>query len=106
MDTEDLESLVTGFTAVKPPFPRQNEFDNGKTQALHIIGQLIRKELRPLKEKISKLVTDISFLVNRMAECQVITAEFPGLLKDINGCLEVTAQLQNSVAEQGGNMVS
>ncbi len=42
--------------------------------------------------------------MNRMAECQVITAEFPGLRKDINGCLEVTAQLQKSVAEQGGNI--
>ncbi len=61
MDTEDLESLVTGFTAVKPPFPGQNEFENGKMQALHIIGQLMSKELRPLKEKISKLETDVSF---------------------------------------------
>ncbi len=48
-----------------------------------------------MKEKISKLEADVSFLVNRMAACQVITAEFPGLRKDINGCLEVTAQLQN-----------
>ncbi len=59
-----------------------------------------------MKEKISKLETDVSFLVNRMAECQVITAEFPGLRKDINGCLEVTAQLQKSVAEQGATLAS
>ncbi len=57
-----------------------------------------------MKKKISKLETDVSFLVNRMTECQVITAEFPGLRKDINGSLEVTAQLQKSVAEHGGNM--
>ncbi len=105
MNTEDLESLVTGFTA-KPPFPGQNEFENGKTQALHIIGQLISKELRPLKEKISKLETDVSFLVNRMAECQVITAEFPGLRKDINGCLEVTAQLQNPSRSREATLAS
>ncbi len=66
-DTEDLESLVTGFTAVKPSFPGQNEFENGKTKALQIIGQLISKELRPLKENISKLETDVSFLVNTIA---------------------------------------
>ncbi len=106
MDTEDLESLVTGFTAAKPPFPVQNEFEKGKTQALHIIGQLISKELRPLKENISKLETDVSFLVNRMAECYVITAEFPGLCEDINGCLEVTTQLQISAAEQGEKWAS
>ncbi len=67
----------------------QNEFGNGKTQALHIIGQLISKELRPLEEEISKLETDVSFLADRIAECQVITAEFPCLRKDINDCLEI-----------------
>ncbi len=67
IDTEDLESLVTGLNSVKPPVQRQNEFENGKTQALRVIGQLISKELRPLKENISKLETDVSFLVNRMA---------------------------------------
>ncbi len=60
MDTEDLESLVTGFTAVKPPVSGQNEFENGKTQALRVMGQLISEELHPLKEKISKLEVDVS----------------------------------------------
>ncbi len=71
------------------------------TQALR---ELISEELRPLKEKMSKLRTDVSFLVNRIAECQFIMAEFPGLRKDINSCLEITVQLQKSVPEQGGNM--
>ncbi len=63
MDTEDMESLATGFTATKPPFPGQNEFENGKTQALHKIRELISKELRPMKEKMFKLEADVSLLV-------------------------------------------
>ncbi len=47
MNTEDLKSLVTGFTAVKPPVSGQNEFEKGKTQALRVVGQLISEKFRP-----------------------------------------------------------
>ncbi len=100
MEKEDMESLVMGFTAAKPPQDRI-EYENGNAKALRVIGLLISVERSTLKERISKLETEVSFLVNGIAEGQVIMSEFLGFHKDINGCLYVTAQL--SVAEQGNN---